>query len=451
MVHPARILPLKSGPERHGPVVYWMSRDQRVRDNHALVYAREIAEWERVPVIVAFALAPSFPGATLRAYDFMFEGLARTAAESAELGMPFALLMGEPEMTVPEFLRATGTGALVADFDPLRVKRRWKEDILRAIDIPAWEVDAHNIVPCREASDKREIGARTIRRKIMSRLGGFLDDFPQIIPHQYPLRLGVEPDWDAARRFVAPDPSVPPVPGIGAGEDAARAALGRFVGERLPRYAAERNDPNADAVSGLSPYLHFGQLSAQRVALEVMRAEGIPPESRDAFIEELVVRRELADNFCLHEPAYDDIGGIPAWARATLDRHRADPRPHLYSREEFENARTHDVLWNAAQRRMVKTGVMHSYLRMYWAKKILEWSPDPETAIGTALYLNDRYELDGRDPNGYTGVLWSIGGLHDRPWAERAVFGTVRYMNENGCRRKFDVDGYIEDSNGVTT
>jgi len=444
MVHPARIAVLKPGPESRGPVVYWMSRDQRVRDNHALSYAREIAEWERVPVIVAFALAPSFPGATLRAYEFMIGGLERTAATSAELGMPFALLSGEPGETVPEFIRAVGAGALVTDFDPLRFKHLWKNDVLERIGIPAWEVDARNVVPCREASDKREAGARTIRRKIMSRLGGFLTDFPPVVPHPYPLSLGAEPDWDAARRFVRADPTVQPVPGMGAGEDAASEALGRFIGGRLARYGSERNDPNADALSGLSPYLHFGQLSAQRVALEVTRAEGIPSESRDAFIEELVVRRELADNFCLHEPAYDNIDGIPAWARATLDRHRADPRPHIYSRAEFEAARTHDDLWNAAQSQMAKTGSMHSYLRMYWAKKILEWSPDPETAIGTAIYLNDRFELDGRDANGYTGVLWSIGGLHDRPWAERPVFGMVRYMNENGCRRKFDVEAYKE-------
>jgi deoxyribodipyrimidine photo-lyase len=225
------------------------------------------------------------------------------------------------------------------------------------------------------------------------------------------------------------------------GESAAHRALAGFLDQRLEGYATDRNDPNRNGQSGLSPYLHFGHLAPQRVALAV--AAGGTPDDRDAFLEELIIRRELSDNFCWYNNRYDQVEGFPDWARKTLDRHRADPREYRYSRGALERGETHDRLWNAAQKEMVLTGKMHGYLRMYWAKKILEWSGSPEEALAAAIFLNDRYELDGRDPNGYAGIAWSIGGVHDRPWGERPVFGMVRYMNYNGCARKFDVPGYI--------
>lgn len=227
-----------------------------------------------------------------------------------------------------------------------------------------------------------------------------------------------------------------------AGESAALRALREFIAHRLAAYPTAGNDANARGQSGLSAYLHFGQLSAQRVAWEVRRSDA-PQEAKDDFLEQLIVRRELAANFCHYTPAYGRFEGLPAWARRTLDKHRADPRPYLYSRAQWEAAGTHDPLWNAAQRQMLRSGVMHGYVRMYWAKKLLEWSASPEEGLETGIYLNDRYELDGRDPNGYTGVAWSVGGLHDRPWAERPIFGQIRYMTENACRRKFDVQEYI--------
>jgi deoxyribodipyrimidine photo-lyase len=230
---------------------------------------------------------------------------------------------------------------------------------------------------------------------------------------------------------------------IAPGERAAAAGLREFIEQRLEHYPERRNDPNAEATSRLSPWLHFGQLSPQYAAWEAWRSD-VPPAAREAFIEELVVRRELSDNFCHYNPEhYDSLDGIHPWARATLDQHRRDRREYVYSYGEFERGATHDPLWNAAQRELVTLGTMPGYLRMYWAKKILEWSDTPELAVETALRLNDRWQLDGRDPNGYVGVLWSIGGLHDRAWSERPVFGKVRYMNYNGCRRKFDVDAYI--------
>ena len=237
------------------------------------------------------------------------------------------------------------------------------------------------------------------------------------------------------------DARVGPVDWLKPGETEARATLDRFLGERLVAYG-ERNDPNTAVSSGLSPYLHFGMISAQRVLLR-LREGGFRGEQAEAFAEELVVRRELADNFVLHTEAYDQVAGFPSWARQTLAQHARDPRPHLYDEEVLEAAATKDALWNAAQQQMVRTGKMHSYMRMYWAKKILEWSPDAATALRVAIRQNDRYSLDGRDSNGYTGIAWSIGGVHDRGWTERPVFGKIRYMNDRGAARKFDVKQYI--------
>jgi deoxyribodipyrimidine photo-lyase len=231
------------------------------------------------------------------------------------------------------------------------------------------------------------------------------------------------------------------MPGAGKANEMLRS----FINYRLPHYADKSNDPNADAVSRLSPYFHFGQLSAQRAAYEIQNLHSPSPDTR-AFLEQLIIRRELSDNFCFYsqDGRYDSFEGLREWAQKTLDEHRNDPREYIYSRDEFMNAKTHDPLWNAAQREMLINGCMHNYMRMYWAKKILEWSPSPEYAIDTAVYLNDTCSLDGRDPNGYAGILWSIGGVHDRAWGERPVFGKIRYMSANGCRRKFDVDAYIQ-------
>jgi deoxyribodipyrimidine photo-lyase len=233
------------------------------------------------------------------------------------------------------------------------------------------------------------------------------------------------------------------VSGIKPGTKAGMKILRDFVGNKLSSYAAMRNDPEGDGQSNLSPYLHFGQLSAQRVALEVI-SKGGSSESKEAFLEELIIRRELSDNFCFYNEHYDSLEGFPAWAKETLNKHRRDRRPYLYSLSEFENANTHDDLWNAAQLQMVKRGKMHGYMRMYWAKKILEWTESPEEALEVTIYLNDRYELDGRDPNGYAGIAWSIGGVHDRAWGERNIFGKIRYMSYLGCKRKFDTDAYVK-------
>jgi deoxyribodipyrimidine photo-lyase len=439
----ARARAVVAAPERPGPVVYWMSRDQRASDNWALLYAQSLALRRHEALCVVFCLAPSFPGAALRHYDFLLRGLAEIGDALAVRRIGFALLEGEPVREIPAFLQRTGAGALVGDFDPLRVKRAWQRDVAAAVGIPFHEVDAHNVVPCWVASPKREFAARTFRPKIERLLADWLHEFPPLRAH--PHRWQAEArgvDAAGALRRLAPDRAVPPVAWIAPGERAARRALSAFVRKRLTGYDEGRNDPTLEGQSGLSPWLHFGQLSAQRVALAV-RAAGAPDADRAAFLEELIVRRELSDNFCLHEPHHDEFAGLPAWSQRTLDRHRGDERPYRYRAAQLEAGATHDPLWNAAQRELVVRGKMHGWVRMYWAKKILEWTGSPEEAIREALRLNDRYSLDGRDPNGCVGVLWSVGGLHDRPWGERPVFGQVRYMSFDGARRKFDVEAYI--------
>ncbi len=227
-----------------------------------------------------------------------------------------------------------------------------------------------------------------------------------------------------------------------AGETAAREVMIDFIYNKFDTYFTQRNDPIKNAISNLSPYLHFGQISAQRVALEVEKAKS-DIKSKESFLDELIVRKELADNFCYYNPFYDKFIGFPAWAKETLNSHRHDQRDHIYTLEELEAGKTYDPLWNASQLELLSKGKMHGYLRMYWAKKILEWSESPEKALETAIYLNDKYELDGRDPNGYTGIAWSIGGVHDRAWKEREIFGKIRYMSYEGSKRKFDVNAYI--------
>lgn len=438
-----------------GPVVYWMSREQRVADNWGLYHAQQIALERKMPLLVVFTLTDRFPGATQCHFNFMLRGLEQVSDCLAKLQIPFVLLQGDPQHSILRFIEQQQVGCVVCDFDPLRIKRSWFDGAAAAAQIAFIEVDGHNIVPCRIASPKREFGAYTLRPKLKRLLPEFLTAIPQVISHPYsspPLTGGGrgagEASLDGAVLFSQAqfNDQGGQVSGILPGESAAAEALSDFIGQRLQGYAIRRNNPVVNGQSGLSPWLHFGQLSPQRVALTVA-AQG-DTEDAAALLEELTVRRELSDNFCLYCQLYDRIDAAPDWARKTLEKHRHDPREYCYSQDEFEQATTHDPLWNAAQQEMAGTGKMHGYLRMYWCKKILEWSETPEEAISTAVYLNDRYSLDGRDPNGYAGVAWSICGVHDRAWGERPVFGSVRYMNYNGCKRKFDVTAYIRHWHG---
>jgi deoxyribodipyrimidine photo-lyase len=442
-IHPLRINNRNQISEAAGTVVYWMSRDQRVADNWALLHAQNLALARQVPLAVVFTLADSFLGATLRQFGFMLRGLAGVARQLEELEIAFILLRGNPPDEICRFIEQHNVGVLVTDFDPLRIKRSWQDQVARSVPIACVEVDAHNIVPCRIASTRQEYGAYTIRPKIHRLLPDFLDDFPPVAQHPFPWPAPVNYfDVDATLSSITVDRSVAEILGLTPGEQGGRARLADFINNGLASYETERNDPCRPGQSGLSPWLHFGQISAQRVALEISRHLRTS-SSTEAFLEELIVRRELADNFCLHNSSYDRVEGFPEWAQRTIAEHRHDPREYLYTPDQLETAQTHDPLWNAAQLTMVSAGTMHGYLRMYWAKKILEWSLSPEDAMSTAIMLNDRYQLDGRDPNGYAGIAWSMGGVHDRAWGERPVFGKIRYMNYKGCLRKFNVAEYI--------
>ncbi|MEZ4386763.1 MAG: deoxyribodipyrimidine photo-lyase [Candidatus Krumholzibacteriia bacterium] len=441
-VQPERVRALRKGPPSAGPVIYWMRRDQRVRDNWALVHAQDLARHLAQPLLVVFNLVPEFLGAARRQFAFMLAGLGAVHEDLARLGIPFFLVSGEPEQTVVALAGQVGAGAVVTDFNPLRISRQWEQAVAARLTVPLHIVDAHNVVPVWRVSDKQEYAARTIRPKLQRLLPTFLTEIPAVVEHPHRWTgTAPRPDVRAALADHAAAAAGPDIGWCEPGEAAAHAALARFVGRRLGAYDTARNDPTVDGQSDLSPYFHFGQLAPQRAALVVSRQGGDGPA---AYLEELVVRRELSDNFCHHNRDYDRYEGLPAWARRTLEDHLDDPREHLYELEAFAAGATHDPLWNAAQTELVVRGKLHGYLRMYWAKKILEWTRDPGEALDVAITLNDRYSLDGRDPNGYVGCAWSVGGLHDRPWTERPVFGKVRYMNFNGCKRKFKVDRYID-------
>jgi deoxyribodipyrimidine photo-lyase len=347
-----------------------------------------------------------------------------------------------------EFITEHGTGTVVTDFDPLHIKRQWVAAAIQTSGAKYLEVDGHNVVPARFVSDKPEFGAYTLRPKIRRHLDRFLEILPALRQMDRHAALPELFSPGEVLDSLRLNRSVKPVDQFIPGSRAAAATLVNFIGERLKGYAEQRNDPNLNMTSDLSPYLHFGQISAMRVAMEVLRQHPSDADS-DAFLEELIVRKELSDNFCHYHPGYDATSGFHEWAKKTHEAHRRDEREYVYTREQFEQGVTHDPLWNAAQLQMVRQGKMHGYMRMYWAKKILEWTESPEQAMEFAIYLNDKYTLDGRDPNGYTGIAWSIGGVHDRAWNERPVFGKIRYMNYNGAKRKFDVQAYIRSVNDI--
>jgi len=441
MVNIRRVKHIKKGPLVNGPVLYWMSRDQRINDNWALSYAIELAENSNQLVTVVFNMVDGFLGATWRQYDFMIKGLKKAEARLDEFNIPFTVLIGDPVTAIPNFIKTHQVSHLVMDFDPLREKLRWQNMVVSKIGITADIVDAHNIVPCFIASEKEEYAASTFRPKVTMLLHEFMDEFPPLIKQTRKLKM-LRTHWDAIAIALKVNHNVRPAEWMTPGEKGAMAVLGKFMDKKLIHYALKRNDPNADCVSGLSPYLRFGHISAQRIALEITLGVA-HDENTDAFLEELIVRRELADNFCYYNPNYDNTFGFKTWAINSLNDHIGDVREYIYSADQFEEAATHDELWNAAQMQMLNTGTMHGFMRMYWAKKILEWTANPEEALKIANYLNDKYQLDGRDPNGYTGCAWSIGGVHDRAWSERRIFGKIRYMNREGCERKFDVDNYI--------
>ncbi|MFM2424071.1 MAG: hypothetical protein RLZZ70_460 [Candidatus Parcubacteria bacterium] len=442
MIDQRRVLPLNQHSYTAGSVVYVMAREQRVEDNWALLHAAALANLRAVPLVVVFALAPMFNHGSARHNEWMVASLQEVQKNLERYAIPFFVITGKWEDSLPAFVVQEQIGEIVFDFNPLEPVRTWREAVASKVTVPVSMVDARNIVPCFVASDKTEFAAYTFRPKVTRLVPEYLTAYKPItvaVPYTKPVPVI---DWEAMRAYRRCDYSEIIPTRLVPGEQAGQAVLKQFIAERLTGYATQRNDPTLGMTSDLSPYLRWGNLSAARVAMAVQAAE-VPAEDKDAFLEELIVRRELADNYCYYTREHTVIAGAHAWAQKTVAEHAFDTREYLYSYEAFRDAKTHDDLWNAAQTQMVQEGKMHGFLRMYWAKKILEWTPDAQTAIDVALRLNDHYELDGRDSNGVTGVMWSICGVHDRAWNERSVFGKIRYMNYAGCKRKFDVQAFV--------
>ena len=444
-IQDTRIQALNDRPIARGRyVLYWMQQSQRAEFNHALEYAIGEAARLEQGVVVAFSLTDDYPEANLRHYAFMLEGLSETAQTLAQRGIRMVLRLGSP----PEVALDIGRGAslIVCDRGYLRHQKAWRQQVAQQAECRAIQVESDVVVPVEAASDKAEIGARTLRPRIRRQLERYLVNLPAAAvrrqprtpklqgldisdPHQILKSLKINRSVGLAGSFFK------------GGTAEARRRFGEFVKKRLARYHRNHNQPQTDDISGMSPYLHFGQISPLYMAMEASKASA-PREAKEAFLEEMIVRRELACTFTHFNPNYDSYACLPNWARQSLAEHRRDRREHVYSDTELENAATHDPYWNAAMREMACTGFMHNYMRMYWGKKILEWSQTPEEGFATTLKLNNKYFLDGRDPNSYAGVAW-VYGVHDRAWPQRAIFGKVRSMMASGLERKCDIGAYV--------
>lgn len=432
-------------PDPNGKcVVYWMQRSQRALDNPALNVAVFAANMLERPLVVFLAPVPFYPRANLRHYAFLMQGLPDIANRLRERNIGF-VLRRYPDHKLMEFCEEVRPCLLIGDENPMFEPERWRQKVAGQISIPFWTVDSDVIVPSK-LLEKEQYGAHTIRPRIRRYLPQFLERLKN---------PSAKVKWKAAGDLRSLDPkcditdgwnidrNVRPVSGFRGGTEEALRLLRQFVRHKLEDYAQNRNHPELDGTSRLSPYLHFGQIGPHTIAAAVRNSRA-PLRAKEAFLEELIVRRELAINFVKFNPNYESVESGPRWAQQTLAEHVRDERQVCYTETQLEDAATHDPLWNAAQMQMKITGWMHNYMRMYWAKKILEWSRSPASAYQTAIHLNDKYELDGRDPNGYEGIAWAIVGKSDRAWFERQIFGKIRYMSFNSTSRKFSSKRYIE-------
>jgi deoxyribodipyrimidine photo-lyase len=420
-----------------------MNRAQRAADNPALDLAIAAGNALRKPVVVFFGLHAFVERANLRHYRFLVEGLPELADALERRGVG-VVVRRTPDHGLLPFVHEVRPALVVGDENPLRQTEGWRKTVASTLRVPLWTVDADVVVPSALLLEE-QYAARTIRPRIHARLDEFLVTPPApraAVQWRAPRGLHrVRPSLALLDGFPC-DRSAPPVSGVRGGRSEGRRRLRAFVTQRLASYDEDRNHPERDGTSMLSPYLHFGQLGPREVACAVREASG-PSSGTDAFLEQLIVRRELAVNYVTFNPHYDSLDGCEPWALQTLKRHARDRRNVLYTADRLEAGETHDPLWNAAQRQMVESGWMHGYVRMYWAKKILEWSRTPDEAFDLAVVLNDRYLLDGRDPNGYANIAWAIGGKHDRPWPERPVTGTIRWMSFASTSKKFNAREYI--------
>jgi deoxyribodipyrimidine photo-lyase len=450
-------------------VLYWMQQAQRIHGNPALDYAVSQAYERRQPLLICFVISSEVPEAQAAHYRFMLEGIAELAKELKKLNLDFRVYLGNPVAIVSAL--AAEASLTVLDHGYLKWQRAWRDQLFDVLDQSSIvELDTEAVVPVHIASIKEEYSAATLRTKLLKLLPDYLSyaDSPFQAPEMAAVTRmedkryqGDTTDitrlWaDVSEALSMPEPHSKC--SFKGGYKAALDKVSLFKKSRLQGYAQYRNHPELDYQSDLSPYLHFGQISPldiiQRVkddedgfALRVLLAQrkklsGVELNLAD-FLEELIVRRELSMNFCTYNEDYDSFACLPAWAKATLYNHLHDPRERQYSLMELENAATDDPYWNAAQNEMICTGKMHNYMRMYWGKRVLAWLENVEEAYEVLLYLNNKYSLDGRDANSYAGVAWCFG-KHDRPWAERDIYGMVRYMNAGGLNRKFDMKAYLQ-------
>ena len=426
-------------------VLYWMQQSQRAECNHALEYAVCRANESDRPLLAVFGLDDSYPEANLRNYVFMLEGLAETRRQLERRGVKMVVRKASPPEAALELAR--DASLVVCDRGYLKHQKAWRAQVARKAPCPVVQVESDVVAPVRAVSGKAEYAARTIRPKIHKILDACLKPVPEIPLRRDSLDMDVESfPLDSPSEVLDRLDIDRGVPAVGAflkgGISEAKRRFQTFLEKSLGRYDQNGNQPQTDHISYMGPYLHFGQISPLYLALAVKECDA-SEGAKKAFLEQLIVRRELAVNYAENTPDYDRFAALPDWALKTLMEHKKDERADVYSRKQMENARTHDPYWNAAMREMKHTGFMHNYMRMYWGKKILEWCNTPEYAFRTALYLNNKYFLDGRDPNSYTGVAW-LFGLHDRAFQERAVFGKVRCMAASGLERKFDTKAYIK-------
>lgn len=433
-------------------VAYWMQTSQRVDYNHSLEYAIMTANYLKKPLVVFFNLMDDYPEANYRHYFFMLEGLREVRKSLKFRKIEFHLLHGKLFENILEISK--NAALIICDKGYLNHEKKWRRDISKKSLCRVIEVESNLIVPIEVASNKEAYSARTIRNKINKVLNNYLYDFQKEV---YELESDKEVFFSKSditeqltniEKFADSlkiDKNIGRTDYFKGGHTWGIKRLRIFINEKLEGYANKSNDPGEEFISKLSPYLHFGNISPVEIAQEVLMAKNIMnKESVDTFLEELIVRRELAFNFVYFNDKYNKFEGISyPWAVESLEKHSQDPREYLYTLEDLEKAVTHDEYWNAAQKEMVITGFMHGYMRMYWCKKIIEWSSTPKEAYEKAIYLNNKYLLDGRDPNSYTGVAWCFG-KHDRAWKERDIFGKVRYMNYNGLKRKFNMEKYLE-------
>ncbi|HKP81137.1 MAG TPA: deoxyribodipyrimidine photo-lyase [Pyrinomonadaceae bacterium] len=430
-------------------VLYWMQMFKRASHNYALNFAIQSANERGLPLVVYEGLKFYYPWASDRIHTFILEGVAEKQVEFSERGIRYIFYLQrnehDPRNTVANLAREAAL--LVTDDYPCFIIPEHNERLAQ-LKLPVYAVDANGMVPL-SALPKEEYAAYTIRPKI-NRL---LPDLPRTIvtPHldvQKPT-LDVEcPETFVSANNIADlvsecdiDHTVKPSDRYHGGTAAGRKRLQHFVRHILPHYDKTRNDPSVDGSSRLSLYLHFGFLSIQEIVAAVEPGKA-PKPAKDAFLEEAIVRRELSFNFTRHNPHYDSLKSLPVWALKTMRDHADDPRPELLDAERIEAADTYDELWNAAQRELVTTGHIHNYVRMLWGKRVIEWQRSYEMVFELLVHLNNKYALDGRDPNSYAGILWCFG-KHDRPWFEREIFGTIRYMTSRSMAKKFNARRYM--------